>query len=821
MNERLHSAVVESRERLAESVCMELKEAISSAGGGEIFAVGSLDSGGKVSAIEVVARGNSDAVPALGSYFEKGSVLIHNHPSGRLQPSEPDVAIAAEAGSFGVGSYIIDNDASLLYIVAEPARRRSLRMLDEEGLSRALDKGGALAKTMRDFEPRPSQVQMTADVASVFNHGGILAAEAGTGVGKSFAYLLPAIGWAQGNEERVVISTATINLQDQLFSKDLPVVSSIFRKKPKTVLVKGRANYLCKRRLQEAIDEEGLMLDEQSPIKRIAAWDEAGGNGDRAALPFRVDDQTWGRICSEAEACVSLRCPHREKCHVIAVRKNAADAQIIVVNHHLLFADIASRRRNAGVEQTSILPSYNVLVLDEAHAIEDSATSLFTESLSRFSLLKKLSQLWRKKGRGFFGSMASLAVLPSVSSQRIQTFEARIQEVQGSMASLEALTLGIMGDEASLRLKEKTPAIAASLCEAAGRLQRSILALSKELADILEALPEAKAQEAAAFETRMVARSLNESADLLARMKDFDANPDTVFWIEKSRSLQKETFVYFNATPLEVAPLLEKSVFEKLRSVVCTSATLAVGGSFDFWMKRVGIAKQRQDLEARIYPSPFPFGSNAVLAVDPQAPHPQRQKAAYREYIPETVLRLLLASRGRALVLFTSYEMLGASFEKARPVLESEGISCLRQGMDERSRLLAMFRNDIFSVLFATDSFWEGVDAPGETLSMVVLTKLPFKVPDEPVLQARAEAVEKAGGNAFMEISVPEAIIKFKQGFGRLIRHSQDRGVAVVLDQRLATSRYGSLFIESLPRCKLVSGGRDILESEIRRFLDD
>jgi ATP-dependent DNA helicase DinG len=820
MSKNQHNAVVEAQGRLTASVCAELKDAISSAGSGEIFAVGSLDAGGKVSAIEVVARGSSDAVPALGSYFEKGSVLIHNHPSGRLQPSEADVSIAAEAGGYGVGSYIVDNDVSSLYIVAEPARRRSLRMLDENGLAGALDSGGKLARTMPDFEPRPSQVAMTADVASVFNHGGILAAEAGTGVGKSFAYLLPAIGWAQGNEERVVISTATINLQDQLYSKDIPAVSSIFRKKPKTALVKGRANYLCKRRLQEAIQEEGLLLDERSPLKRIAAWDEAGGSGDRAALPFRADDQTWARVCSEAEACLSLRCPHREKCHVIAVRKNAADAQIIVVNHHLLFADIYSRRRNAGIEQTSILPAYGALVLDEAHAIEDSATSLFTESLSRFSLLKKLSQLWRKKGRSFFGSIASLAASPSVGSERIKAFEARAQEVQASMASLEASALGAIGELASLRLKEKTPAVAAAFCEPAGRLQRSILALTKDIADMLEALLESQTQEPAAYETRMVARSLNESADLLARLKDFDVNPDSVFWIEKSRNLQKEIFVYFNATPLEVAPLLEKSVFEKLRSVICTSATLTVGGSFDFWMKRVGIDKRREDLEARIYASPFPFASNAVLAVDPRAPHPQRQKNAYKEYVPETVLSLLLASRGRALVLFTSYEMLGASFEKARPALEAQGISCLRQGMDERSRLLAMFRNDVSSVLFATDSFWEGVDAPGETLSMVVLTKLPFKVPDEPVLQARAEAVEKAGGNAFMEISVPEAIIKFKQGFGRLIRHSQDRGVAVVLDQRLATSRYGSLFIESLPRCKLVSGSVQVLEGEVRRFLD-
>ncbi|PKL06702.1 MAG: hypothetical protein CVV53_02965, partial [Spirochaetae bacterium HGW-Spirochaetae-9] len=308
-----HSAHVDASQRLTPRIRDELKGAIESAGGNEIFAIGSLDESGLVCDMEIVARGTSDTVPALGPYFEKGSVLIHNHPSGFLQPSDADVAIAAEAGTYGVGSFIVDNDVAEVFIVAEPVRRKSFRMLDEEGLSGALDKGGKLSRMMPAFEPRASQIAMTADVASVFNSGGILAAEAGTGVGKSFAYLVPAMAWAQGNEERVVISTATINLQDQLFSKDIPLVSSIFRKKPKTVLVKGRANYICKRRLGEAIEEEGLLLDEDQPLKRILAWDNSGGSGDRTDLPFRVDDQVWSKVCSEAETCVSIRCPSRER----------------------------------------------------------------------------------------------------------------------------------------------------------------------------------------------------------------------------------------------------------------------------------------------------------------------------------------------------------------------------------------------------------------------------------------------------------------------------------------------------------------------------
>jgi len=816
-----HKARVEAGSRMTQRTCDDLRLAIESAGGNEVFAIGLLDEAGLVCEIEIVARGTSDAVPALGPYFEKGSVLIHNHPSGMLQPSEADVAIAAEAGTYGVGNYIVDNAVSEAFIVAEPARRRSFRMLDEEGLAGALDRGGKLSQKMSAFEPRASQITMTSDVASVFNQGGILAAEAGTGVGKSFAYLVPAMAWAQGNEDRVVISTATINLQDQLFSKDIPLVSSIFRKKPKTVLVKGRSNYLCKRRLGEAIEEEGLLLEEDHPIKRILAWDNAGGSGDRADLPFRIDDQAWNKVCSEADACVSIRCPSRERCHVIAVRKNAADAQIIVVNHHLLFADVSSRQRGSGLEQTSILPAYSSLILDEAHAIESSATSLFTESFTRFSVLKKLSRLWRKNRTGQFGSLAKLAVLGGTAKSAQSSFDPAMKEIQAAMSDLEAASMRLLSSETTLRLKERSAEISESICGPAGRLQRSLLALTKGIADMLEGLPESRAQDPAAFETRIIARSLNELADLAARLKDFDANPDSIFWLEKSRTSQKDVFISFNATPLEVAAILERSVFEKVRTVICTSATLSVGGSFDFWMKRVGISRQREDVETKNYPSPFPFSSNALLAVDSGAPNPQKAKDSFKHYVGEAVVRLLVASRGRALVLFTSYDILSATFDKARPIMEKAGISCLRQGMDDRSRLLTMFRNDISSVLFATDSFWEGVDAPGETLSMVVITKLPFKVPNDPIQQARAEAVEKRGGNSFMEISVPEASIKFKQGFGRLRRHSEDRGVAVVLDQRLATARYGGLFIESLPKCRLVSDNLDAIEKEVTRFLDD
>ncbi|HEY9054035.1 MAG TPA: helicase C-terminal domain-containing protein [Rectinemataceae bacterium] len=810
----------DARSRIAPAARLELKQAIADAEGREIFALGILDAEGMVRSTEIVARGTLDSVPALAPYFEKGSILIHNHPSGRLLPSEADVAVAAEAGGYGIGSFIVDNEVERVFVIAEPARRKALRRLDEEGLSGALDRGGKLSSIMSSFEPRPSQIAMAKDVASLFNDGGILAAEAGTGVGKSFAYLVPALAWAQGNEERVVLSTATINLQDQLFSKDIPIVASAFKRKLKAVLVKGRSNYLCKRRLEEAILEEGLLMGEDHPLRKIEAWDKGGGSGDRSALSFRVDDTTWGRVCSEADSCLSLRCQHREGCHVIAVRRSAAEAQVIVVNHHLLFADVMARRRSASMEQTSILPSYSALILDEAHSVESSATSLFTETLNRATVSKRIARLWRRGAGGRFGALAKLSALMQAPRLDESSFENLAREAQAAFSSLESGALGLMGGESSLRLGLPTPQTESFFSEPAGRLQRSILGLCQAASEYLESLPETLADETAVFETRIALRGLAETADLAARLKDFSQDKETVFWLEKSRNSQKEIVLDMNATPLEVAGLLEKSVFEKIRTVVCTSATLAVGGVFDFWMKRVGIAASRADVAARSYPSPFPFSTNALLACDPTAPHPQQSKEAFKSYLGGAVLGLVRASRGRALVLFTSYELLEHCYEIAKPELERAGIACLRQGMDDRSRLLQMFKNDISSVLFATDSFWEGVDAPGETLSMVVITKLPFRVPSDPVQLARAEAVESRGGNAFAEISVPEAIIKFKQGFGRLIRHSQDRGAAVVLDPRLASSRYGSLFVESLPRCRILFDSLPIIEREVERFLD-
>jgi ATP-dependent DNA helicase DinG len=828
---------MDASERFTPEAAERLREEIAANSGGEVFAACRIVEDGRVGEVLVVARGNRSSVPALAAYLERGDVIVHNHPSGALRPSEADVGVSAEAGSAGVGSYIVDNAVGRVHVVAEPARRKPYARLDEDEISGALEEGGKLSGLIAGYEPRKSQIRLTRDVTSVFNDGGVLAAEAGTGVGKSFAYLVPAFAWAVRNEERVVVSTATINLQKQLVDKDIPVVQRLFKKKTKAVLVKGRGNYLCRARLREALDEEGIFAGEDHPLRRIEAWAGTTATGDRADLSFFPDEQLWSRVCSESDACLGLRCSDREGCFVLRARREAADAQIVVANHHLLFADLAARMGGAGYESTAVLPAFRALVLDEAHAVEASATAFFSTELTRFTVNKRLSRLTRKRGDRSFGLVPRLLALRDFPAKALEKLPGAIAAARRAMDDLDnrAARLfepspqsGAAGrSERSYRLTEASPVLRDLLLSPMAALERSLIACSEVLGDALDsALAEGSeelAQERAVYEAKLYLRWLGETASFCARFKDFDdapgATPDTVFWMEKGKTGQGETFVRYTQTPLDISGLMDEAVFTKFRAVVCTSATLSVGESFDFWKGRVGLARSSVAVETAVYPSPFPFRTNALLAVDAGAPGPE--SPAYREYVDKAVPRLLEASRGHALVLFTSYEAMKSAYEAAKPKMGELGITLLRQGEEERSKLLDTFKADLASVLFATDSFWEGVDAPGETLQLVVICKLPFRVPTDPVQLARSEAVEKKGGNAFMEISLPEAVIRLKQGFGRLIRHSEDRGAVVILDSRIATKRYGQLFIQSLPECRLVAEGLDAIAKEVAKFLFD
>jgi len=808
---------MKASERFTDEAASELRAAIADAGFNEVFAAGKLDAEGLVAEIIVGARGGVSSVPAIAGFLDRGDVLIHNHPSGRLEPSDADLSVASRVGEQGVGSYIVDGDVRRVYVVAEPVRARSLVALDADELAGVLEKGGKLAERLPGYEPRRSQIELVRAITGALNEGYVLAAEAGTGVGKSFAYLIPALAWAARNKERVVVSTATINLQRQLSDKDIPLVSSLFKKKLKSVLVKGRGNYLCRTRLLDALDEEGLYADDDHPLRRIAAWAETSATGDRSDLSFWPDDALWSRVRAEADECLNMRCPFRESCFVLKVKRDAADADLIVANHHILFSDLAARSGGAGYESTAVLPPYGTIIFDEAHAIESSATSFFSDELTRFSVLRQSSRLYRERRGRKFGIIVRLQNLKNLPQGVLKQFPDAAAALQVAVDAADMAAITLLGQDMNYRLLAERPEPAAGIIEALGAVERVLLSIAELLKDALDGVPDDAETDQSVHEAELALVRLSALAATCSKFKGYDEDPAHVYWIDRGKTSQGEAFARFCITPLDIADTMNEAVFDQLRSVVCLSATLSVGNSFEFWKRRVGLSNSGARSECMAFQSPFPFERNALLAAVNDAPPPD--SAAWQAWINDAIYRLIEASGGRALVLFTSYTALRAAWDSVKPRLDTLGITAFRQGDDERSRLLDAFKTDIASVLFATDSFWEGIDAPGETLELVIITKLPFRVPTDPVQKARAEAVERRGGNSFMDLSLPEAVIRFKQGFGRLIRHSDDRGAVVVLDVRLLAKRYGSIFVASLPRTKTCFKPLAALVSDLRDFL--
>jgi ATP-dependent DNA helicase DinG len=834
---------VQALKRLSEESIGKLRAEIEDAGGNEVFALGYLDDRGLVVRVRVRARGNEDSVLALrpwlsgldrgnsgapadasgGSpqagggppYAEEPSplpdVLIHNHPSGFLTPSDNDLAIASRAAEDGIGSFIIDNEVRRIYVVAEPTRRRTLIKLDPGRICAALETGGLIARRLSSYEPRPSQLGLMRLIVRGFNEDALVAAEAGTGVGKSFAYLLPAMSYALANDERIVISTATINLQQQLYEKDIPLVASALHKKIKVVLIKGRGNYLCRRRLADALREPGLDEDENNNIRSLADWAETSKTGSRSDLSFMPSEGLWSRICSEADLCMGMRCPERDRCFVLSLRKEAADARLLVVNHHLLFADLAARHEGAGYDNTVILPPYTRIIIDEAHTVEGAATSFFSRDFSRPGIYRQLGRLYRKRRARQAGLLIRLAALVSQEEQ--------LDEGAGAVAGIRAAADAL--DEAALELCQAegvfrlTPSreelIAAALLPHLLELRKRINSLGGIIRDMLENMRPDAEDDPTVWEIKGVLRRLEAVGSVCGAFMEYQERPAEVLWIERHSGASRagSDWARFTVTPIDVAPSLKEALFEPNKTVICLSATLTVGGtgdggdssgSFAYWMGRSGLGLAKREILSGQFPSPFPYARAVLLAVPRDAPLPDQE--TYRAFVDRAVSRLAGCAGGSALVLFTSYEALRSAYAAALPELEALGIRCLKQGDDDRSRLLRSFLSDESSVLFATDSFWEGVDAPGDTLRLVILCRLPFRAPSEPVFEARCEALERRGGSPFMELSLPESVMKFKQGFGRLMRRSGDHGVVAVLDSRILHKRYGQFFLRSLPQTR-------------------
>lgn len=789
-------------EKRITAVCLqEMRQAIAEADGAEVLFCASVNDDGMIFAAGVAARGSLTQVPALFPHMAKGDVVIHNHPGGGLQPSPADLGIASELGNQGIGFYIANNEVTRLYCVAEPVKRPQIKPLNIDKAAAVLEAGGALSQSIEGYEPRQSQIELLRFIAETFNGNFIAIAEGGTGVGKSFAYLIPALMWAKQNGERIVISTATIALQEQLMQKDVPAVKRLLKARVKAVLAKGRQNYVCRRRLKEAWEEESLFLKEEDELAQIGRWAEETRTGDKAELGFLPKEEIWQRVASESDTCLGIRCPHHEQCFVFIARKEAASAQLIITNHHLLFADL-NLRSKADREGMAILPPFSKIIFDEAHNIEAAASGFFSESLTFYSVNRQLARFYRRRAGKEAGLLPQLQeALGPVGEARINQAFTLLDKAKTANEQLHKQSGLCLPDSfrlsgaASEELKE-------GLLEPIAELEKTLAALHEGADALLALLDDEAAGAALALEARAVCSRLGGLAALCGRFLRYRDEEETVFWGERRKNSSGEHFCRFIATPLDIGAKMRENLYEKHESVVMVSATLAVRNDFSFFQKRVGLyGYQGRLTQCAIFPSPFPYASSALLLLPTDAPPPE-QEEPYSSFTAAFLKRLFFVSGGRGLALFTSYKSLRLAADEIAPVLSAAGILTLRQGDEARSRLLERFTAHGRAVLFATDSFWEGVDIDNRALKAVALCRLPFAPPDAPLAQARAEQIAAAGGRPFFELQLPEAAIKLKQGFGRLMRKSRDFGAVAILDPRLLTKGYGRQLLAALPPAK-------------------
>lgn len=814
-----------AEERISMPAIIKMRREIQDAGGNEVFFVGQINENCIVTSIKACARGNEHSVDV--NFFEtrEPCVFIHNHPGGDLTPSDVDMAVAGRANENLCGFFIVDSSVQNVYVVMEPVPPKKLVLLDPDQAASYIQEGGPLSKMSQNFEERGVQVDLLRHIARAFNDNCIAAFEAGTGVGKSFAYLIPAMLWAVQNKERVVVSTGTINLQQQLSEKDIPAAKKILGLDLKAVLLKGRNNYVCLRRLEELGKERDLFATETEALEQIAEWAKTSPTGSKSDLSFNPSESLWGRVCSESDACMGLHCPFRDRCFVMAARREASDAQLLVVNHHLLFADIESRMNAVGYDDAAVLPPYKRIVFDEAHGIESAATSFFSEQVTRFKIIKQLNLLYRERRNSLAGYIFTLTALSAGPDNTEKVGEA-VDRIKDCIKSLETAALDLLEKEWTCRLYEKNAAafspVISLLTSLGGELSR-LVALVREICDNV---PDEDKTENAYWETKAITRRLEDAAGVCKDFAYWDEKSDQVFWMQKQRLNEEFVkdgslpfYVLFSRTPLDIAPLMNTGVFEPMESVVCASATLKIAGSFDFWTRRTGLSfVEEERLKSAAFDSPFPYDKNVLLACPSDIPFPD--SIEFQQYVELAITKLVKASNGRALVLFTSYDSLKSAYSTCQYELSKCGINVFKQGDDDRFRLLDKFKNDETSALFATDSFWQGIDVPGSSLSQVIIVKLPFSVPNDPVFAARAEDVERRGGSSFMELSLPEAVIKFRQGFGRLARRSTDRGAVVVLDRRVMEKRYGKTFLDSLPKTKRLYAPLNEVAAAVERILE-
>jgi Rad3-related DNA helicases len=792
---------------------------ISQNDGNEIVMVGKVDADGKVCDLRRAAMGDSGSVPAVIATASPGEILIHNHPSGNVNPSPADLEVAARAAEKSVGSYIVDNDVINIFPVVERIEPESTEIepVDLEEVAEIFSRNGRLALSDSAFEFRQPQIEMALGVAEAVNDSSILVSEAGTGTGKSFAYLVPALLYVAKNKgRRVVISTSTIALQEQLFNKDIPsLLKKLDIADVGTVVLKGRSNYLCKRRyanfrmgsVQTKIDDTASQKTLET-VEEIDRWLGYTDDGSRSNMNSAVSLDIWNEICADELACEKSKCRFFSSCFFFKARRRANFASLILVNHHLLMADVSMKSEDEG-EGDGILPKFDILVIDEAHNIFKSAVSFLGESVSSNSVRKLLGKLYNtNSGQGLLTKILG----NNANSMLLKPLEKAVNILSGGFQAKLAHSflpelieiLGKNNDENLYELDD--PEKRREMSDILGKIVTVVTEVTDLIAPVVKVLKE---KDDAQTELRTVMDDMNRSlltdlegvvtklATCAGFYSEFCIGTNTenqVFWGEKSGETLTLTI-----SPLDVQRILAENLYKDTKSIIFTSATLTTSRDehgFDFFYRESGLSLSDREKRTQSLESCFDYATQIKAFIGGDMPDPSKNRELFDSASIDAAHDIVKASGGGALVLFTSISHREAAL-KYFSDLDFEVIS---QGKLPVQAIMKKFREDVNATLLATETFWEGIDMKGETLRNLVIVKLPFRYPSHPFIKRYVAKLEQeTGKSGFNVYTLPNAVLKFKQGFGRLIRTKSDIGTVTVLDKRIAEKYYGRDFIRSAP----------------------
>lgn len=645
-------------------------------------------------------------------------------------------------------------------------------------IEKVFGRGGLVSQFQENYEYREGQIKMAEAIARAFDEKKHLIVEAGTGTGKTLAYLIPAIAESIRKKKRIIISTGTKNLQEQLMEKDIPFLQKIVPTKFTAAYMKGRSNYACLYRLHKNGDQPILDgMDQIDHFRKVLEWSRDTKTGDRAELTYLPENLSfWNRINAKSDICIGQKCPDFEPCFITRMRVGADHADIVIVNHHLFFADLNVRGNQFG----KVIPDYGAVIFDEAHLIEDIAADYFGFQVSNFridELVRDADALPITDAIATAGIMRSSARIIGFSEQ----FWVRFTQARGQEGRFP-----LLADAFAVRTSdgESQPT---ALGETYHALDDALLRLETETDVYSEKIPEAES---------VVRRIRQTRFDLAFIVKQADHN--FVYWLER-----RGRGVFLQASPVDVSELLQEKLFNKVETCILTSATLSANGSFNFIRDRLGLTQGKTN--SLVAPSSFDYEKQAIIYLPKAMPDPRSPEFSQMAAIE--IVKILQVTRGHAFVLCTSNQSMAALYEL---VSSRIGYPCFLQGSMSKTGLLEKFRATPNAVLFATSSFWQGIDVRGEQLSCVIIDKLPFAVPTDPIVQARSKFIDENGGRSFSDYSIPQAVISLKQGVGRLIRSTTDRGVIAILDPRLRTKNYGRDFLQSLPRMRITGDLNDV-----------